>query len=379
MNMNKKSILHKTLARALSVKRPHNTPAVSDFTEWLFNALPAELKSFTSVDGAGNLHIDNRIAGSKTLFIAHVDTVHREVGANKIRKTASTWYADGAPLGADDGAGVAMLMHLIHADVKGYYIFSQGEECGGIGAKHIATHHTDLLAQFDRAIAFDRRGIDSVISHQGMGRCASDVFCQALANDINAFDETLMYSPDDTGVYTDTAEFTDIIPECTNISVGYYSEHGDQENLDIVHFEALSKAVLKVMWDSLPTDRDPTVPEYKTYKYDTAWWSSYGVYGDATAHNTKLDSKYFGKWQDEDYWETQDLLDAIDDALEERYDFLLELISESVYPEDPTIAKRFLNRRLLTKELLQEAITMAHTYDSATVMCTLFDAIHCEA
>jgi hypothetical protein len=205
------------------------------------------------------------------------------------------------------------------------------------------------------------------------------VFCEALANDLNAFDDTLMYSPDDTGVYTDTAEFTDIIPECTNISVGYYSEHGDQENLDIVHFEALSKAVLKVMWDSLPTDRDPTVPEYKTYKYDTAWWANYSVYDNATAHNTKLDSKYFGKWQDEDYWETQDLLDAIDDALEERYDFLLELISESVYPEDPKIAVRFLNRRLLTKELLQEAITMAHTYDSATVLCTLFDAIHCEA
>ncbi len=377
--MNKKSILHKTLARALSVKRPHNTPAVSDFTEWLFNALPAELKSFTSVDGAGNLHIDNRIAGSKTLFIAHVDTVHKEVGANKIRKTATHWYADGAPLGADDGAGVAMLMHLIHADVKGYYIFSQGEECGGIGAKHIATHHTDLLAQFDRAIAFDRRGIDSVISHQGMGRCASDVFCEALANDLNAFDDTLMYSPDDTGVYTDTAEFTDIIPECTNISVGYYSEHGDQENLDIVHFEALSKAVLKVVWDSLPTDRDPTVPEYKTYKYNTGWWSNYGVYGDATTHNKQVDSKYFGTWQDDDYWQTEDLIDAIYDAMVGNYDFLLEQISEAVYPEQPDLALRFLNRRLLTDELLQEALIQARTYDAPTVLCTLFDAIHCEA
>jgi hypothetical protein len=379
MNMNKKSILHKTLARALSVKRPHNTPAVSDFTEWLFNALPAELKSFTSVDGAGNLHIDNRIAGSKTLFIAHVDTVHKEVGANKIRKTATHWYADGAPLGADDGAGVAMLMHLIHADVKGYYIFSQGEECGGIGAKHIATHHKDLLAQFDRAIAFDRRGIDSVISHQGMGRCASDVFCQALANDLNAFDETLMYSPDDTGVYTDTAEFTDIIPECTNISVGYYSEHGDQENLDIVHFEALSNAVLKVMWDSLPTDRDPTVPEYKEYKYNTAWWSNYGVYGDATTHNKQVDSKYFGTWQDDDYWQTEDLIDGLYDAMVGNYDFLLEQISEAVYPEQPDLALRFLNRRLLTDELLQEALIQARTYDAPTVLCTLFDAIHCEA
>lgn len=376
--MNKKSILHKTLARGLSAKRPHNTVAVSDFTEWLFNALPAELKSFTSVDGAGNLHIDNRIAGSRTLFIAHVDTVHKETGANKIRKTATHWYADGAPLGADDGAGVAMLMHLIHANVKGYYIFSQGEECGGIGAKHIATHHTDLLAQFDRAIAFDRRGIDSVISHQGMGRCASDVFCQALANDLNAFDDTLMYSPDDTGVYTDTAEFTDIIPECTNISVGYYSEHGDRENLDIVHFEALSNAVLKVMWDMLPTDRDPTVPEYKTYKYDTAWWANYSVYDDATAHNKQVNSKYFGTWQDDDYWQTEDLLDGLYDAMAGSYDFLLEQISEAVYPEQPDLALRFLNRRLLTDELLQDAVTQARTYDATTVLCTLFDAIHCE-
>ena len=376
--MNKKSILHKTLARALSAKRPHNTVAVSDFTEWLFNTLPAELKSFTFVDGAGNLHIDNRIAGSKTLFIAHVDTVHREVGANKIRKTASTWYADGAPLGADDGAGVALLMHMMHSGVKGYYIFSQGEECGGIGAKFLEKNHAPLLAQFDRAIAFDRRGTDSVISHQGWSRCASDTFCQALADALNLHDENLMYTPDDTGVYTDTAEFIDIIPECTNISVGYDHEHSQQECLNINHYELLSQAVLQVEWDKLPTDRDPTEPEYKQTKYDTGmtgWWTNYAT----DAHNKQVDSKYFGHWQDDKYWETEDLLDALVDALEGSYDFLLELISEEVYPEDPLIAKRFLSRRLLTKELLQEAITMAETYDASTVLCTLFDAIHCDA
>jgi hypothetical protein len=378
MNMNKKSILHKTLARALSVKRPHNTPAVSDFTEWLFNTLPAELKSFTSVDGAGNLHIDNRIAGSKTLFIAHVDTVHREVGANKIRKTASTWYADGAPLGADDGAGVAMLMHMMHSGVKGYYIFSQGEECGGIGAKHIATHHADLLKQFDRAIAFDRRGTDSIISHQGWGRCASDVFCQALADELNLCDESMMYTPDDTGVYTDTAEFVDIIPECTNISVGYDHEHSQQECLNIHHYELLSQAVLQVQWDKLPTDRDPTVPEYKKTKYDTAWWSNYGVYDD-TGKRDINQSKYFANWQDDEYWQTEDLLDGLYDAMAGSYDFLLEQISEAVYPEQPDLALRFLNRRLLTDELLQDAVTQARTYDATTVLCTLFDAIHCEA
>ena len=378
--MNKKSTLYKTLARALSAKRPHNTVAVSAFTEWLFNNLPPVLKGFTSVDGAGNLHVDNRIAGSRTLFIAHVDTVHREVGANKIRKTASMWYADGAPLGADDGAGCAMLMHLIHADVKGYYIFSQGEECGGIGAKFLESTHKSLLSQFDRAIAFDRRGTDSVISHQGWGRCASDTFCQALADALNLHDENLMYAPDDTGVYTDTAEFVDIIPECTNISVGYDHEHSQQESLNIAHFEALANAAVKVLWDGLPVERDPTVSEYKGDVYDTggvAWWAKYDDKGYTERDINQ--SRYFSKWEDDEYWQTEDLLDGLYDAMVGHHDFLLEQISEAVYPEQPDLALRFLDRRLLTDELLQEALIQARTYDASTVLCTLFDAIHCEA
>ena len=375
-------IIVRTLERALSRKRPHKTHEVSNFTAWLFEHLPAELKSFTFVDDAGNLHIDARGAGSKTLFIAHVDTVHKDTGVNLIKKTQTHWYANGAPLGADDGAGCAMLMHLIHSGVKGYYIFSQGEECGGIGAKHIATHHIPLLKQFDRAIAFDRKGIDSVISHQGMGRCASDKFCDALASALNEHNDNLMYSPDDTGVYTDTAEFTDDIPECTNISVGYYNEHGDRENLDIVHFAALAVAASKVDWDNLPTDRDPTVPDYKDYGYATYnknWWSSYGVYkDDMGAKDDKIVQS--DHWYDDDeYYATEMLFDAIYDAQAGYYDDLIDLIAECVYPEDPNLAVKFLSKRKLTDDLLEEAKQMARTYDADTVLCTLFDAIHCEA
>lgn len=384
--MSKKSkqpIIVRTLERALSRKRPHLTFEVSTFTSWLFDNLPTDLRSFCFTDKAGNLHVDNRFGKSKTLFIAHVDTVHRVTGVNKIRKTQTHWYADGAPLGADDGAGCAMLMHLIHAGVRGYYIFSQGEECGGIGAKHIAKDHIPLLKQFDRAIAFDRRGIDSVISHQGMGRCASDKFCQALSDALNEHNDNLMYSPDDTGVYTDTAEFVDDIPECTNISVGYYHEHGDRENLDIVHFAALAVAVTKVDWENLPVDRDPTVPDYKTYKYgnyDTAWWSGYGVYKDDKDVMGTSGKSFADKWDDEDeYFATEMLFDALYDAQAGYYDDLINMIAESVYPEDPVFAVKFLDKRRLTDDLLEEAKQMARAYDSDAVLCTLFDAIHCEA
>lgn len=362
--MRKNSILHKTLARALSVKRPHGGSGVTMFEQWLYDRIPAGYDKF--FDGCGNLHVDARVTAShKTLFVAHIDTVHKADGANKIRKTNGKWFADGAPLGADDGAGVAMLMHLLHNDVPGYYIFTQGEECGGIGAKFVSQHYVDLLKQFDRAIAFDRRGIDSVITHQGWGRCASDTFGIALADALNNADATLMYLADNTGVYTDTAEFTDIIPECTNISVGYYSEHSDRESLDIYHFISLSQAVLLVDWDNLPTERDPLVPDPMEA---TSVSSAYGDWRSAFAWD-----------RDEEEMARDYLIDAIYDAQVGITEELIDLMCESVYPEDPQLASRFVNPKLLTEELLEEALHNARTYDPDTVLCMLFDAVHCEA
>ena len=77
MTKAKQPIILRTLERALSHKRPHDTFETSVFTSWLFENLPPDLKSFCHVDTAGNLHIDARGTGSRTLFIAHVDTVHK--------------------------------------------------------------------------------------------------------------------------------------------------------------------------------------------------------------------------------------------------------------------------------------------------------------
>jgi hypothetical protein len=369
--MNYKSILIATLQRALSVKRPNESQTTAAFTQWLQDNLPEGLPS--SYDAAGNLHVDARLLPDhQTLFVAHVDTVHRKEGPNKIKQTNTHWYADGAALGADDGAGVAMLMHLLHAGVDAYYVFTQGEECGGIGATWLAKHDADLLSEFDRAIAFDRRGIDSVITHQGMGRCCSDAFGEALSGALNR-DDRMMYLPDDTGVYTDTAEFTDIIPECTNVSVGYYHEHGDKEYIDVIHFQALADAVLGFDWDELVTERDPTVVEYKKgwgqydYMTDTSW--PVGGHMAGTWHSSTFDEDL----------ETEMLQDAIYDARAGQYTCLLEMIAENVYPEDPDMALKFLNRRMLTEDVLEEAMHMSRTYDAGTVLCTLFDAIHTEA
>ena len=357
--MNKHTILYKTLARALSMKRPHNGEGTQRLTDWLEDSARTLPNAMIGRDGAGNLHVDTRLNSSnRTLFVAHVDTVHRDAGPNKIDKSATHWTASGAPLGADDGAGCAMLMHLLHAGVAGYYIFTQGEECGGIGAKFLANNWKDGLAKFDRAIAFDRRGIDSVITHQGYGRCCSDEFADALSAALNA-DDTLMYLPDSTGVYTDTAEFTDVIPECTNISVGYYHEHSERECLDIVHFQALAEQCALIDWDALPTSRDPSVIESKWDDIDYAGWTSYK----GTHWSDDFDTEFM----------REDLRDAIYDAMAGSKRWLVDLMCESVYPEDPELAAKFIDTRKLSEDVLEEALSNMTVLDPDAVLADVFD------
>ena len=364
--MKRNSILNRALSRALSIKRPHKGLGERVMLDWIADNLPTG--TAYTVDGVGNLHVDLRLLPThRTLFVAHVDTVHRTDGPNKIRKTKGKWYASGDPLGADDGAGVAILMQRITQGKPAYYVFTRGEECGGIGASHLADKHKDLLAQFDRAVAFDRRGIDSVITHQGCGRCCSDEFAEALATTLNVVSrDKLMYLPDDTGVYTDTAEFVDIIPECTNISCGYMYEHSDREELDIGHLVTLANAVCNMDWDGLPTKRDPSVKENRW-----GWGSkatSVSSFGGDDGH------WYFD--DDAEDWDKQILRDAIYDAMVGIPQDLIDLMCDSVYPEDPRMAKQFVSAKKLTDELLDELLLQTNVYDTDTVLCTLFDNLY---
>lgn len=246
------------LYRILSLNRAHGFDGVEhlirhelrgyDFTG-LYSPEGAELAISCSTD-----------INSRTLFVAHLDTAEQWDGRLTrpvlLDDNTNTLMSDGEHvLGADDGAGIAILLHMIDNGVPGTYLFTHGEEKGGIGAKGVAMHHADFLSGFDRAIAFDRRGTGSVITHQAMGRCCSDDFADALSTALD--DASYSMFPDSTGVYTDTAEFTDVIGECTNISVGYQSEHSTKETLDMDFIEHLATKVLTVEWESLPKARTP--------------------------------------------------------------------------------------------------------------------------
>jgi hypothetical protein len=146
-------------------------------------------------------------------------------------------------------------------------VFHRGEERGGIGSAALSLSDSDWLMTFDRAIAFDRRATGSVITHQLGTRCCSDEFAIELGKRLHGGCRDLVYTPDTTGSFTDTANYTELISECTNVSVGYMNEHSGHETLNVEHLARLRKAALVIDWESLPSLRDKMeIPPNRRYR-----------------------------------------------------------------------------------------------------------------
>jgi len=141
----------------------------------------------------------------------------------------------------------------------GLYVFHIGEECGGIGSNYISTQTPELVEGMNYCIAFDRYEYGHIITHQTGGRCCSDDFVAGLAGKLNPLlPPKEQMSGNSGGSFTDSANYTKLIPECTNVSVSYKSQHTKHENFDLVWFrDILVPALLKITWHDLPVVRDP--------------------------------------------------------------------------------------------------------------------------
>lgn len=280
------------LISILETRRQHNSAGEASFIEQYI--MPLKPIEMTNPNGEVIAYVvDNTHGHSKVLWSAHVDTMHRDKKGTSESLTQEVWLGDDGVafvtdqadcLGADDGAGMYLMFEMIMNDVAGTYIFHRGEEIGCWGSSAMAKHHRDWLAKFTHAIAFDRRGTTSIITHQRGERACSDALGNQLASLFG-----MGYELDPTGVYTDTAEYMDIIPECVNVSIGYYSEHSSAETLDTNHVYALRDVIVALDWDSitLVAERDPSVQEYRDYGTTYSGWSGAWT-GKASKSTAKL-------------------------------------------------------------------------------------------
>ena len=202
-----------------------------------------------------------KIGDSETMFTCHLDTATSKfekvnhIFDNNFIKTDGTTI-----LGADDKAGMTIMLYMIGKEIPGLYYFFLGEEVGCIGSGYAAKLD---FSKYKRCISFDRRGYGSVITHQLRGRCCSQLFANRLSEELTNLG--LSYSPDSTGIVTDSAMFVEQIPECTNLSVGYFKEHTLSESQDIIYLKKLCQLCTEVNWEKLPTERDPR--KYDVHQY----------------------------------------------------------------------------------------------------------------
>lgn len=294
------------LAQMLQWKRPAHSANVSWFIEDYIEPVCDRLGGFH--DDAGNYIV--RVGDdSKVLFSSHTDTVHDKAGMQKIVVNGDYLKVSAGEqsncLGADDTTGVWLMLEMIRANVKGLYIFHADEEIGGLGSSYIAKHQQLMLGGIDYAIAFDRKGLNSIITHQVGGRCCSDAFADSMARML-----PVGYVNDTTGTFTDTANYTDIIPECTNIAVGYFDQHTSKEKQSISHAMLLRNAMVQFDETRLVRSRIAGEPDYE---------SNFYYYNTMTKHSKK--SKSYYNYTNSDYYDLYDYVrqnpDIVTSFLEE--------------------------------------------------------------
>ena len=237
----------------------------------IFPLLNPELKE----DEFGNLFI--KIGESDVMFTSHLDTATSALSEVVHVIDGVNIKTDGKSiLGADDKAGVTIMLHMIENNIPGLYYFFLGEEVGCVGSRKVATKYKEEKQEgINKVISFDRRGTTSIITFQSGSRCCSDKFGDELSKQLNLANDTFSYKNDTTGLLTDSIQFVKLYPECTNISVGYQNEHTFSEVQNIEHLEKLAEACLKVDWNNLPVERDPSKTEYNYGSYGGGWGSEY--------------------------------------------------------------------------------------------------------
>jgi hypothetical protein len=219
--------------------RPHLSEAEEEYIEKFIRPVCDYTDEF------GNL-ICATVSNPRIMFSSHTDTVHNKSGKQKLfTNKGKVLTSDSTCLGADDTVGNYLMLSMIDNNIPGLYVFHRGEERGGLGSSFIAEQTPDLLKGVEIAIALDRKGKDDVVQFQMGSRCCSEKFAKQLASLMG------ITGGDMNGSFTDTANYVDLVTECSNISVAYWDQHSKKERCDMELVGKIEERLLSADFNSL--------------------------------------------------------------------------------------------------------------------------------
>lgn len=328
-----------SLIEMLRYKRPEGSLTQEIFCERFLEP------TFGDPDDHGNyIHIITKEDGAdpNLLFTAHHDTVHRKEGIQNVIVHGDLVMAEPTSncLGADCTTGVWLILGMIEAGIPGVYVVFAGEEVGCVGSSALVQDRPEWLNYIDAVISFDRKGEDSIVTHQMGYRTASDAFAVSLSQ---ALDMPGL-RPDNGGSYTDSNEFIDFIPECTNISVGYNYQHTSKEEQNVYFAYLLLEKLQQADWEALVFERDPSVYE--------SLYSGRG--GFQSAFDTDSGWKSVNKHDLDDLYHMEDFIrDYYSEVAEMLLDWGVtpDSMAEEMGIDDPKYVNAFINRKLVERKV----------------------------
>ncbi|WP_409344243.1 M20/M25/M40 family metallo-hydrolase [Paenibacillus sp. MBLB4367] len=206
-------------------------------------------------DAYGNL-LGERCFGSgngpTVLLCAHMDTVWVDPGRG-ISCRGDIWSSTSGPLGADDRAGIAVIItvmeNLEEAGFNGKVklAFTREEEIGRIGSNEI---DPVWLGGADLAIVVDRRGSRDIVVRNGLMD-----FCDQEMADYFERTGARCGMPDWKAVrggISDAMTFAKHGIPSVNLSAGYKDEHTEEETMNVEHGLDTVRFVLAAVTDYRP-------------------------------------------------------------------------------------------------------------------------------
>lgn len=172
------------------------------------------------------------------MLVAHLDTVHRtQCDENSIFVNLTQNIVTSTNgIGGDDRCGVFMIMDILkHTKHRPYILFTEDEECGGIGAKKFITRYNKSNTNINFIIELDRANSNDSVYY--------DLDNKDFEEYINKYGFKTSF-----GTYTDICELCPAF-DCAgvNLSCGYYKAHTTSEYVNINEMLTTTYKVVKIL------------------------------------------------------------------------------------------------------------------------------------
>ena len=210
-----------------------------------------ELTDHAFVGSRGNLLAMKKMGrGPCILLSAHMDVVEPIPELSTIIKDSRIWHRNQGILGADDRAGLAMIVSILKSASNTSFrgtlkiAFTTEEEVGQRGAESISPL---FFWDVDCAISLDRRNGSDIVTSNSKQRYCSEVYgkiFEQVSKDLwsGQADYTMVE-----GGVSDLRVWSSLGVESVNLSIGYHNEHTPTEYLNLTEWHRTHDLVMKAL------------------------------------------------------------------------------------------------------------------------------------